>query len=213
MRHARLFGCAIVLLVAGCSALRSPPPVNTFRLSYPPPAPTGAAPLPVTVRVVPFGIAATFDREGFVYRSSEYDVGVDPYNRWIASPAGMVADLLARDLVAAKIVRAVLQAPSALLSDYELSGQIESLEERAEGNGCDAHLRVRILLIRAPARAARQAVLQDDFFADEKCTSGDPASYAEAMSRAVHSVSEQLRAAILPLLAATDTTENTDDHR
>jgi len=200
MRRTRFLACTAALLLASCGALRSPPPVNTFQLTYPPPAPAGTTPLPVTVRVAPFGVVGTYDREGFVYRTSEYDVGVDPYNRWVASPASMVADLLARDLADSKVVQAVLQSPSALLSDYELSGQIESLEERDEGNGCDAHLRVRILLVRAPARGQRQPVLQQGFYADEKCTSGDPASYAAAMSRALQSVSEQVRAAILPLL-------------
>jgi ABC-type uncharacterized transport system auxiliary subunit len=123
----------------------------------------------------------------------------------------MITDLIARDLTAAHAVAVVLQAPSALPADYELSAQIESLEERNDGQGCSAHLRLRVLLVRAPSRGARRAVLQEELWADEKCTSGDPASFAEAMSRAVQSVSAQLRSTIAPYLTEKPQM-STDDH-
>jgi ABC-type uncharacterized transport system auxiliary subunit len=195
-----LWAIAAVLLVAGCSAMRSAPPARSFRLAYHPPDPGSAAPLPVTVRVVPFGIAAVYNRESFVYRNGLYDVGVDPYNRWLNSPASMITDLLARDLAASRTVEAVLQAPSALPNDYELNGYVETLEER-DDSGCSAHLRLREFLVRVPRHGARQVVQRGDYTGDEPCTLGDPESYAAAMSRAVEQVSEQIRAAILAAIA------------
>ena len=196
-----LSASAAVMLVAGCAAMRSAPPVRSFRVAYHPPDPGIAAPLPVTVRVVPFGIAAVYDRESFVYRNGPYDVGVDTYNRWISSPASMITDLLARDLAASHAVEAVLQAPSALSNDYELNGYVETLEER-DDNGCSAHLRLREFLVRVPRHGARQVVQHGDYTGDEPCTLGDPESYVAAMSRAVEQVSEQIRAAILAVIAA-----------
>jgi ABC-type uncharacterized transport system auxiliary subunit len=186
-----------LLLLAGCAAMRPAPEMRTYRLAYPPPDPSAATPLPVTVRVMPFGIAAAYDSLAFIYRSGPYDVGTDPYNRWIANPATMIADLIARDMAASKTVRAVLQVASAVPYDYELSGQIETLEERDEGGSCSAMLRVRIALAHVPPRGPRAVVMQDIFSAEPPCTEASAHGYAEAMSRAVQQVSDEIRAAVL----------------
>ena len=189
------------LVLAACSAIApAPPPVRTFRLAYEPPPPPGAPPTTATLRVVPFGIAALYDRQGFVYRDGPYDIAVDNYNRWLGNPAAMITDLLAHDLAASGKYRAVLQAPSALPADYELNGQIEVLEERADG-GCTAALRLRVTLVRVPPRGARSAVFEQVFSADEPCGTSDPAAFAAAMSRALQRVSQEMQAA---LLAATE---------
>jgi cholesterol transport system auxiliary component len=193
--------CAFAVLLAGCAALRSPPPVNTYRVHYDPPAPAGA-PAPVTVWVVPFTVAPPYDNAAFIYRTGPYDVGIDPYNRWAASPASMITELIARDLAASQTVQAVLQAPSTAPYDYELSGHIEALEERDDPGGCSAHVRARITLVRVPARRARKVVLQDVFSADVPCTRGDSRSFVEAMSRAVQQLSDAIRAAVLNAIAS-----------
>jgi ABC-type uncharacterized transport system auxiliary subunit len=192
---------AAALAAGGCAAVHPALPVRTFVLAYPPPEAAGIPPLPVTVRVVPFGIVAAYDRQGFTYREGAYDVGVDYYNRWVGSPAGLITDLVARDLAASGRVQAVLQAPSALANDYEINGQIETLEEQDDAGACIAHLRLRIFVVRARSADRRQVLLQDGFAADEPCRRGDPGSYAEAMSRAVQRVSDQIRVAALDAIA------------
>jgi len=194
---ARTGAACALLLFAGCAAVRSVPAVRSYRLAYPPPEPARAVPLPVTIRVIPFGIAAAFDQPSFVYRTGPYDVGVDYYNRWVASPASMITDLIARDLVAARDFVAVLQEPSAMPTDYELNGQIGGLEERDEGGTCTAHLSLRAVLVRVPRREPRTVVMQDEFSADESCQRGSPEAFVAAMSRAAQQVSEHLRTAIL----------------
>jgi ABC-type uncharacterized transport system auxiliary subunit len=185
-----------VAVLAGCSfaASRAAPPAQTYQLSYAAPAPA-ALPAPVTLRVVPFGGAAAYDRVNFLYRRGTYEVGVDSYHRWVATPGGMVSDLLARDIAATNAVQAVLQAPSALPSDYELNGQVEIFEENDAG-GCSAHLRLRVFLVRVPPSGPRAVVADDIFDAQEPCRPGDPASFAAAMSRAVERASEAIRAQI-----------------
>ena len=99
MMRARLGALGLaVLCLAGCASLRSAPPVRTFRLTYRPPEPSGAAPLPATVRVMPFGIVSAYDSQAFLYRTGPYDVGIDYYNRWVGNPSTMITDLVARDL-------------------------------------------------------------------------------------------------------------------
>lgn len=199
MRRAALALAALVL--ADCSAINpAAPRVRTFRLEYAPPPPPSAPPTAATLRVVPFGIAALYDRQGFVYRTGPYDIAVDNYNRWLGDPGGMITDLLARDLAASKMYRAVLQAPSALPSDYELNGQIEVLEERA-ADGCTAALRLRVVLVRVPPRGERTVVFQDVFEAAEPCGTGDPAAFVAAVSRALQRVSEEVQAAVRAAVA------------
>jgi ABC-type uncharacterized transport system auxiliary subunit len=154
------------------------------------------------VRVLPFGIATAYDSQSFLYRSGAYDVGIDYYNRWVGNPAHMITDLVVRDLAASKTVTAVVQTPSVLPADYELSGHIETLEERDEGSACTAHLRLRIVLDRVSSQGHRYVVLQEGFTADAPCTPGDPESYAAAMSNAVQRVSDQIRAALLTGISA-----------
>lgn len=202
-----------LLLLAGCAALRTAPESRTYRLAYIPPEPTGAPPLPVTVRVMPLGIAAAYDSLSFIYRTGPYDVGVDPYNRWITNPAGMITDLIGRDLAAAKSVRAVLQGPSAVPYDYELSGQIETLEERDEAAACSGHLRLRIVLVRVPPKGSRYVVTQDGITADAPCSPGRPESYVEAMSRAVQQVSDAIRAAVLAAIEADLAKSHPQEHQ
>lgn len=184
-------------MLAGCSTVNpAAPHVRTFRLEYPPPAAPDGPATSATMRVVPFGIAALYDRQGFVYRAGPHEIGVDNYNRWLGDPAGMITDLLARDLAASRRYQAILQAPSALPSDYELNGQVEAIEERA-GDGCTAALRLRIFLVRVPPRGPRVVVFEDVFEAEEPCGTGDPATFAAAMSRALERVSEAVQAAVL----------------
>jgi ABC-type uncharacterized transport system auxiliary subunit len=197
MRRIALLAAALQL--AACSTIAGPPTPRSYRLAYPAPAPEAAAPLGI-VRVGPIGTAQIYDRQGFVYRDGAYEIGVDPYNGWIAAPSSMIADLLARDLAAAGAATAVLQAASALPADYELGGQIEELGERGEG-GCTAALQLRILLVRVPPSGARQVAFEDVFAAEQPCAPGDPSSFAEAMSLAVQQVSAALRARIAALPA------------
>ena len=183
---------ALVLLpLAGCGGLSASPSLRTYRMAYQPPAAAGP-PIAATVRVVPFGIAAAYDSQSFIYREGAYDIGVDPYRQWIAGPAAMITDLIARDLAASDAFQAVLQAPSALPSDYELNGWLETFEER-DDDGCLAHVRLRALFVRVPPRGPRQVLFEESLTGDEPCTRGDSDAFAAAMSRAVERLSTEIR--------------------
>jgi ABC-type uncharacterized transport system auxiliary subunit len=188
----RLLLLLAALPLAACSTIGVGTPVaRTYRLAYPVPAREAGAPLGI-VRVGPFATAQIYDRQGFVYRTGAYEVGVDPYNGWIAAPAAMFTDLLARDLAAAGVATAVLQAASALPADFELGGVIEEIVETDAG-GCTAVLRVRALLVRMDRGGPRQIAFEEVFESSQACTPGDPDSFAEAMSLAAAEVSAAVR--------------------
>jgi ABC-type uncharacterized transport system auxiliary subunit len=197
----RLVALLVLLLLAGCVHLSQPAPrVHDYRLDYVPPVPVGT-PLPVTLRVAPFGIAAVYDREAIVYRSDTYSTGRYFYHRWGSNPADMVADLLARDLAASHLYRAVQQGSSPLPSDYLLSGEVEEIEELPATSGCTAHVRVRILLARTWPGSAAPSLLQTTYTADEPCPCNDPRALAEAMSRGLERTSAQLQQAVYDAIA------------
>jgi ABC-type uncharacterized transport system auxiliary subunit len=196
----RLLPLVLAVAVSACSVFQPAPPVpRSYRLSYPYPPPTYDMPAGI-VRVGPFSSAQVYDRLGFTYRQGTHGVGVDPYNAWIAAPAGMLADLIARDLATSHAVSAVLQGPSAMTPDYELSGRVEELDERETG-GCSAHLRLRALFVRIDATAPRKVLFEDVFSSDQPCTPGDPESFADAMSKAAQDVSTQVVARIVAAVA------------
>ncbi len=189
----RLFTLPALVLLAGCVHLSQPAPrVHDYRLDYVPPVPVGT-PLPVTLRIAPFGVAAVYDHEAIVYRNDAYSTGRYFYHRWSSNPGDMIADLLARDLAASRLYRAVQQGSAPLPSDYQLSGEVEEIEERPAASACTAHLRLRILLAAMRAGATAASVLQTTYTADDPCPCNDARALAEVMSLGVARVSAQLQ--------------------
>jgi len=193
--------CPLVLL-AGCVHLSQPAPkVHDYRLDYPPPVPVGT-PLAVTVRVAPFGVAAVYDREAIVYRDDAYATGRYFYHRWSSNPGDMIADLVARDLAASHLYSAVQHGSAPLPSDYQLSGEVEEIEEAPRAGACTAHLRLRILLVRTHTGTTAASALQTTYTADEPCPCNDARALAEAMSIGLERISTQMQQAVYDTIAA-----------
>ena len=191
----------LVVSVSGCmSSLKVPPPPRyEYRLHYSSPS-VKATPVPFVIQLTPFRTAKVYAGEEILYRQSAYEIGRYAYHHWITDPAGMVGDLLARDFVASQVYRAVLQGPSVVLSDYELSGEIDELEEYLAG-GCTAHVRLRILLSRSRAGAKGPVIFQQAYEADEPCTMDDPGDLVAAMSRALQLISARIQQDVYEAIA------------
>jgi uncharacterized lipoprotein YmbA len=191
----------ILVLLTGCVRLSQPAPsIHDYRLDYTPPVPVGT-PLVATLRVEPFGVAAVYDRESIVYRDDPYSTGRYFYHRWSSNPGDMIADLLARDLAGSQLYSAVQQGPSPLPSDYQLSGQIEEIEERPATTACAAHLRLRIFLARVRTGAAVPTLLHTTYAFDEPCPCNDVRALVEAMSRGFARAAAQLQQDVYDAIA------------
>ena len=189
--------------MAGCFSLRQPAPeVRSYRLDYAPPALSGVHPLPVILRIAPLSTNAVYDRLAIVFRDDPYSTGTYLADRWGASPGHMLADLLARDFASSGLYRAVQQGPSVVASGYQLSGQIEELEERETAGACVAHARLRFLLARTTAGATPPVRLQATYNEDEPCACADVHAFVAAMSRAVERISDQLQREVYTTIAA-----------
>lgn len=197
---------SVLACVAGCVRISQPSPViREFRLEYAPPAVSGTR-LSVTVRVPPLDVAAIYDREPIVFRSDAYSTGTYFYTRWSTNPGQMLADLLARDLSNSGLYSAVKQGPSALPSDYQLSGRIEEIEEHvgaaASGSACTAHLRLRLLLLRVRLGPSDSVLLQKTYAEEAPCSCHDARSLAAAMSGVAERISAQLQPDVYAAVAA-----------
>ncbi len=195
MRLRGAWSLVLAAVVAGCFRLSQPSPdIREYHLDYPSPAVAGER-LPVTLRIAPLGVAAMYDRQAIAYSDGSYSGGTYYYARWSTNPSSMITDLLARDVVASQLYRAVQQGPPTVPADYQLGGEIEEIAERTGTAGCTARLRLRVLLVRVRA-AATPVVSQTVFAAEEPCTCNDVRALAQAMSQALARISTQLQEAV-----------------
>jgi ABC-type uncharacterized transport system auxiliary subunit len=201
-RSVALLCMGLAVTVGGCVQLRQPAPdIHTYALAYTPTAPDGP-PLPVILRVAPFAVGAVYDHEAIVSREGTYATSLSFYDRWSANPASMLADLLARDFADSQKYRAVQQTASLVPPDYQLSGDIEAIEEYSSGSRCAARLRLRTTLLRTRGGAASPVLSQDTYGADEPCPCQDAAALAQAMSTALATVSTRMQEQVYQAIAA-----------
>lgn len=180
-------------ILSGCFSLSAPPPpTQQYLLDYTPPASAGS-PLPVVLRLAHMSIASTYARSGIMYRTTDHAIGSYTYHQWVTDPSSMVGDLLARDFADAGRYRAVLNGPSRLRPDYEISGTIEEMEERLDDGHSTAHLQIRVLLRRLTADADNKVVFQKIYTADEPTAGDDTGELVAAMSRSLQRISESMR--------------------
>lgn len=180
-------------VLAGCFKLSQPAPeVREYRLDYAPPSVEGA-PLPVTLGVGPLAVGAVYDRQSMVYREDTYATGAYLRSRWGTNPGAMVTDLLTRDFAEAHQYTAVQQGPSLLPNDYQLTGELSEMEERVTDDGCVAHLRLRMSLVRLRGAPSVPVLLTTTYAADEPCACGSPRALAEGLSRALAQISGRLQ--------------------
>jgi ABC-type uncharacterized transport system auxiliary subunit len=197
-----MIAAAAAAILSGCVTLSVPaPPTQEYLLDYAPPASDGP-PLPVVLRIGHLSIASTYARSGIMYRTSDHEIGAYAYRQWATDAASMVSDLLARDFADAGRYRAVLNGPTRLWPDYEISGTIERMEEWIGAGGGTANLQLRVLLRRLSPDAEDKVVFQKTYTADEPCPGDDTADLVSAMSRALQSISEELRREVYAAIAA-----------
>ena len=191
-RSARFALCALLLSASGCVTLSRPTPrAREYVLDYEPPAQQRDH-LGKVIRVSPLGIATAYAGSGIVYREAEHGIGAYSYHRWATEPAGMVGDLLARDIAASGAYDAVLRGPSLIRSDYELSGEVEEIGERSS-SGCAAHIELRLLLRRGGAHGGQEVLFQRSYTGEQPCKSDDTADLVGALSRAMRDISSRVQ--------------------
>jgi len=140
---------AFVISSAGCG---SGPQRYYYTLSYPeieedngqiPPALHKGR-----LRVKRFTIGEAYNRPQLVYRQSPYEFQYYGYRYWAAKPQKMLRDIFHEHLKKIGLFEGVEQDYGDTKFDYELSGEIDAIEEFDAGNDWYAHLAMNIELTR-----------------------------------------------------------------
>jgi ABC-type uncharacterized transport system auxiliary subunit len=198
----RLLVLLVATLASGCFRFSQPAPeLHEYRLDYPTPH-LSTAPLPVVLSIAPLTVTAAYDRETIVYRTDPYSFGRYFYHRWATNPGLMISDLLARDFTESGLLRAVQQGPTPVGSDYRLSGIVEEIEHRIGKDGCEAHLDLRLLLVRLRRAGAEPILLQQRFAGTEPSSCANVNEVPAAMSRVMQRLAEELLREVHRLISA-----------
>ena len=127
MRLIRLaLALCTLLALAGCSIGKPIPQATTYVIELPATAPA-AARRPETLRMGNVRVAAAFAGDALVYRMDEVRYTADPYNAFIAEPAGMLGSRMAEWLDRAGPFQSVAQPDSVRAASYILEATVSEL--------------------------------------------------------------------------------------
>ena len=117
--------CACVV-IAGCSIGAPIPQATTYVIELPATTPATAR-CPETLRMGNVRVAAPFAGDALVYRMDEVRYIADPYNAFIAEPAGMLGSRMAEWLDRAGPFQSVAQPDSVRAASYILEATVSDL--------------------------------------------------------------------------------------
>lgn len=167
-------------LVAGCG---SGPQRKYYTLAYAiddNPANFERAPLyPISIRVKRFTIGEPYNRPQLVYRQSPFEFMYYGFRYWAAKPQKLLRDIIKEHIQSQNIVNSIYLEYTDKVPDYELGGNIESIEEFDSGGDWYAHLALRLELTRF---SDKTVVWRYSFDRKKKVEQKNPVFVVKAMS-------------------------------
>jgi len=207
--------CLLVLLTAGgCADLSQLTQPNlkiesyTIEVSLPE---KSARTLPCALRIRQFTTNPLYATSAMVYKTKDYQTAAYTYHRWHIPPTGITAAALHQSLRAAGICRAVFGPDAVNPADYWLDGHLETFLENDTVSPWQAELALVVTLVDADAaEPRRQVLLQKRYTATEPCVRDTPRALAEAMSRALETVTAEIITDVTARLAEIENQSGTD---
>jgi cholesterol transport system auxiliary component len=144
-----LAAVACVLLLTGCFFGRT---VETkyYALDYipsPTPERLKKGPYPFSVRLREPTMAEAYKRSQIVYRQSAYQMQFYAFHLWVVDPDRMISDLLLKHLRAVRLFENASRSIEATPPDFQLTTDVQAVEEYDGPNTWYAHLAVEYQLI------------------------------------------------------------------
>lgn len=140
----------ITTIFSGCYFGQSNIPTQYYTLDYvpsPTPERLKAGSQPFTVRLREPTIAEAYRRSQIVYRQSSYQMLFYSFHLWAVDPDRMVGDLLFKHLSAARLFENITRALETNPPDFQITTNIQSIEEFDGAGAWYAHLAIEYQLI------------------------------------------------------------------
>ena len=207
---ARIRNCLLLLLPFLCSACmgKSSPPqsIYYYTLGYEAPTISQSPQLPCTLRVERFSASPPFNSQRIIYTHGGLRRNAYAYHQWIAAPGDLLSFFFARDLRECGGFRAVLTPDAALSATHSLHGWVEEFIEKDDAARWQAAATIHVTLIsNRDHDPTSKILLQKRYQAAAPCTGKTPEALAEAMSRVVGKISQDVIKDIYGRLSAAGT--------
>jgi ABC-type uncharacterized transport system auxiliary subunit len=182
------------MLFGACMGLKQPVDhIEYYTLEYPPPQIEALDPLPYVIRMDRFTAALPYNTSQIIYRDQSYKRNAYVYHRWQTNPGGIVTTLLNRDIKNSGLFKAVLDPASRFSPSYRIEGTVDEFFEWDTRNEWKAILAVSVVLTEKNHKDINNKIIyQKTYRKAEICRQKKPKAVAEAMSRALSEISEEM---------------------
>lgn len=188
-----LFLCLPILFVA-CMNLKQPVnKIEYYTLEYPPPQIETLNLLPHVIRMDRFTVAPPYNTSQIIYRDRSFKRNAYVYYRWQTNPGAIVTTLLHRDVKHSGLFKAVIDSASQCSPAYRIEGMVDEFFEWDTKNEWKAILAVSVILSEKDKNDVKNRILfQKTYRKAEICRQKKPKAVAQAMSRALSKISEEM---------------------
>jgi ABC-type uncharacterized transport system auxiliary subunit len=189
----RIHLTALAVLAAGICGCGAPRPVKYYVLDSGPPAPAAASQLlPINLLVARVNTSHLYRDDRLVFGSGPVQLGTYEMDRWAASPADMIQDMLVTYLQASGRYSAVSRIGSSSRGEYVLRSNLRELYE-VDKPQLVARFSLHLELY---DRKAGAAVWASSYAHDEPVNGKTVPAVVEAMDRNVRAGIQQLTAGL-----------------
>jgi cholesterol transport system auxiliary component len=180
---------------AGCSlGARTPKPdTNYYTLEYETGLFEGRDAIPVVLRLARFTSSPEISTTRIIYKDAPFAAKEYFYHRWRAKPDELVGYFLARDMDASGLFGAALYGDAYAAPTHALEGRVDAFYESSISDPWQAVLKISVVLtVEKEPNPAKQVVFQRTYAQTQIAELKTPKSVAEAMSRAMSTVSTKI---------------------
>ncbi|HUW51065.1 MAG TPA: ABC-type transport auxiliary lipoprotein family protein [Sulfuricella sp.] len=163
----------LILVLAGCASFR---PVetefqHTYLIEAQPSQAEHVRPIPLTLSISPIRAMPGYDTSRMAFVRQPHVLEYFARNRWVDSPAKMIAPLLERALERQSGFRAVTSAAETSRGDIRLDMELVLLRQEFMSSPSRLHLKLRVQLVE---QANHRVLATKEFEAFENAPSDDP---------------------------------------
>lgn len=192
LRRMIVAGLILLGLSACMRAFSNSTPPRYYGLDYPYRQMDCTQGFKVGLRIWPFSASSPFDREEMIILSPTHEVRFSPTLRWITVTGSMVSDMLHRDLGRSQLFAQIVESGNSLNTPLEMGGHVYRFAWEETGSSAHAVLEVEVSLWTKEPK--REVLFRKHYHLESgPASKADSRNFADAMSKLVEQLSEQLQ--------------------